>query len=277
MKRLLSALAVAVATVGASIIGAAAPASALVEHCTMTLLSDPVIVRAGLGNTGTDAGAVVCVGTAGPAGGMVYQGFGVGVHPFGPGSPGFCGTASYTAVGTEWQNAPGTVGAGGSTWTGTWPSVCSHPDGTYSVHVPVTFCVGAACVASPVSGVGKTGVIVGTFTPHTTGPGGTTGAGYSLYGNWLMVDGQWISIGPSHYNAVGVVAPDPSDFSVPPGEPVVCGPLNLVCVPGSAGIGYAGGDVLGVAVAGLGTSYYQGVPLGGGCYPLFTTPGSNPC
>lgn len=100
-------------------------------------------------------------------------------------------------------------------------------------------------------------------TVGTGAPGGTTGAGLQLYGTELWVAGNRFPIGPDVFSA-GAGSPTVTPET---NGTVACGPLNLVCVPGYAGIYYNGADVLVVSVLGLAPAYVT--PLGRGCSQVF--------
>ena len=267
MRRVLSAVAACLAATTAVVVGGAAPASA--AACDTPVLASPVHVSFGITNwTPNYVDTRVCVG----AGGIAYQEWEVRVHPYGSPGAGACSTdpENYTGAGTNLVAVPNQLGVSGHVGTGTSPRVCDNGNGTFNVVLPVGLCVGVACPVSHEVGTGTTGLVVGTV--GTGAPGGTTGGGVQLHGTELWVAGNRFPIGPD------VVAAGVGNASggVGTAGTVVCGPLDLVCVPGSAGVYYNGGSILGVSVLGLGTTYVQ--PLGYTCVPVFTVGGApRPC
>lgn len=264
MIRLVS-KAVVTATLAAAALVAAPGAAHAANGCTsdphnVHVLSSPVTVDVVLphGNVVYDW-ARVCVGVPG---GVAYEEFGVVVHPFGPFGPAACNAPdNYTGTGVgDVVNVLG-FGAGGGVGVAVAPEICVNSGGAYTISLPVTICSGI-CVTN---GLGDTGVIVGTFG-LAPAPAGTTGAGFQLYGTWLVVNGGLVPIGPSQYVGAGVGS---GGVGAPTGGSIACGPLSLVCVPGSAGIYYNGGPfaVLGLSVLG---TIPVAVPGGARCVPLFT-------
>jgi hypothetical protein len=279
VRRLLSVCA-AVAVAALTSLGAPAHAVATPTECDQqpvhqTLLTSPVIVQIGVAAAPPTWDHVsVCVGTnGGAADGLAYQVFGVSVHPFGSLGPAACNAGGvpdqYTGIGlgTSTYGGPGANEGGG---VSTSPQVCANGDGTYTIALPVLLCVGP-CELNTGQTVGKTGLVVGTFGPAPAPPG-TTGAGLAVYGFSLYADGIPVNFGPSQYDAVGV---DPGAITPRTGTAVACGPLNLVCVPGAAGLYYDGGPILGVALTGVGTTYVT-VPGGPRCLPVFQVAPSAP-
>lgn len=205
--------------------------------------------------------ARVCVGNHGD---VAYQEFGLVAHPYGWLGPAACNLwgapDQYTGVGTGDVTSVAGFTFFGGVGVATAPQLCLGDAGHYSISLPVTICSNL-CVSN---GPRETGVVVGSFSV-TGGPGGTTGAGVHLNGVWLVLDGITIPIATPYASAgVGTGA-----VSAPTGSPIVCGPLNLVCVPGSAGIYYNGGPFAAIDVMMLG---YIPVAIPGGaqCFRLFT-------
>ncbi|HEV2890521.1 MAG TPA: hypothetical protein VGX28_09105 [Frankiaceae bacterium] len=264
MIRLVSKAAVAASLAAAALVALPATARAA-NGCTgdpynVHVLSTPVTVDVvpPHGNVVYDW-ARVCVGVPG---GIAYEEYGVVVHPFGPFGPAACSAPdNYTGLATGVITSVLGFGAGGGIGVSVSPQVCFDAGTrTFTVALPVLIC-SQVCVGS---GLGTTGVIVGSFG-LTGGPAGSTGAGVQLVGTGLLVNGTLVPIGPTPFVGGGVggggVAPAV-------GPVIACGPLNLVCVPGSAGIYYNGGAFLVLAVPVLGT-----VPVGLGapqCVPVFT-------
>lgn len=267
MKRVLSAFAACLAATTAVVLGGATPAHAY--PCDTTILASPVQISVGITNWAPNyVAARVCVGTNGVA----YQEWEVRVHPFGTTGAAACSLSpeNFTGVGTNLDSAPGQIGVTGHVGAGVAPRVCDNGNGTYSVTMPVWLCVGAACPVATELASGPNGVVVGTVTV-TSGPSGTTGAGLALARTDLWVNGIQVPIGPEAFAAgVGNAAVDPRTGGTP-----ICGPLNLVCVPGSSGVYYNGGDVLAVTMPVLGTTRIA-LPIGAQCVPVFTI-GASAC
>ncbi|HWL35336.1 MAG TPA: hypothetical protein VNQ77_04015 [Frankiaceae bacterium] len=253
MKKALSALLVATATTGATI-GLATPAAALT--CGTAILNHAgQYVAVDLTPSLPRASVVVCVGTSSVA----YQAFEVAVRP---GTLG-CGTAESRTIGTSLiaETAPGTIGLNGYAAYSLWPQVCSYPDGSYKVVVAGLVCAGSNCTP-----VGETGAIVGVFKPVV---GTEPGAGYQLYGTYLVADNTLYGIGPSHDTYVWV-----GDGSVTTGDNGALCVLGPNCVPSS--VSYDGGTIVGIRLPLAGTTYVT-VPGGARCVPLYSLAGPVPC
>lgn len=219
--------------------------------------------------------ATLCIGTAGGStDGAVYEEVDVAVHPYGTRGPAACNPGGdpneYTGAHVFGSTSPGSNGASAEVGIWTAPQVCANGDGTYTVTVPVKVCSGA-CVTEGVP-VGRTGLVVGTVKPEYSTGGGGASVTLTVVGTYLYVDGIQITFGPSRSDNVTVA---PSNVT-PQGAPLVCGPAG-VCVPGSLGLRYGGGPVLGsVTVTGVGT-FAPGLPLGVPCTVIYSTPGNPPC
>ena len=107
-------------------------------------------------------------------------------------------------------------------------------------------------------------LVAGPATAHAA----TAAPGVVLYESGLLVNGTYVPIGPSPYLAADAGVGGGSVGPITGGQEV-CGPLGLVCVPGSAGIYYNGGPFAAISVSVLGTTYVT-VPGGSQCVLLYS-------
>lgn len=158
-----------------------------------------------------------------------------------------------------------------SCWFATDPSVTTSGD-TVSAAIPFGICAGVGGSTPPpqgecvgeAPGLGTTGLVFGTFSPTGPPAGTDTGAGVSVGGTTLYLDGIGFGIPGGGAASAGIgshsVAVGPGTSGAP-----VCAANGLVCEPAPSFIAALTGTQDFVAVSADGTTEAVGSPVGHYC------------
>jgi hypothetical protein len=186
----------------------------------VALITSPITLGVEVGTNPPNA--MLCYSTGSPGAGNTVTGGDihpyVGASPTSGGAIVFCGADPNVVVPVNCNNGVGYTAS----------PTYSVSGGLVSVNVPFSVCTGGCFTTNPA--VASTGVIVGTLAP-TSGPSGTTGAGYGLSKVEVWLNGALI-VSRAGFGIAGVYAdtgngPVYENLHGNPAGPCVLG----VCLP----------------------------------------------